>query len=478
MMMKLVVVIFLLMSLIPSISMGTDYLNGRGRFRTETGDGQEFIKDQLIYQATRDLVKKELQSLGLDSDGFFTAYEEKFESYFSKIELDLRKRYKIDDEKKPSAATMKKFKETLRLRRLKAQASYGQLTSILKKFSHKVSRSTDYPMIRYMNLSAVVDRRRLNEIYRNFMFEGENRQFKYLFLSFDYELIDTSWEDLGVVTKKDFTDVLDRTWKGWFEKMAGENVGEVFVGGPQLVQAVDHYLALPSSGHSGNLTEVATDLGDSGLEILKQGFPDSLWVKMKFVIKKVEEESVLGFRHFQMTSSGMLVDLKRKEPILAFESPESNNRYTTKDPQELSSSVATFLYAQPKKHLTGITEFVSKATPAPKKVDLTITGVPHLGVLKDLQNYFSKTGVTLQVDSRLKTYRKSQLLLELSYRGAEKKFLDLFNSWESAKISDDYSLGKNAEEGLSLDLLVLNSDIITNKEATLNEEDSNNANTQ
>ena len=94
------------------------YVAGEGHFSSKEGDSLSFIKSQLLYNAFRDVISKELKSMKLDDRKFWRNYEEKFSQQFEPTAKALKKSFSNKKNRKSKKTT---YKSSLRVKRLTAQ---------------------------------------------------------------------------------------------------------------------------------------------------------------------------------------------------------------------------------------------------------------------------------------------------------------------------------------------------------------------
>ena len=141
------------------------HVEGEGRFYSNDGDSIAFVKKQLLYQAYRDIFSKELQAMNLDHELFWKKYDGKFEEYFNPIHEGLKTKYKISKNYKGNNPS---FEVALRRKRLVLKSKFGRLNRAIRSYSEKkMSRSTQMPNSRYINVTAKVSRKVLNNICRS-----------------------------------------------------------------------------------------------------------------------------------------------------------------------------------------------------------------------------------------------------------------------------------------------------------------------
>ena len=148
----------------------SQYINGEGHFTSEEGDSLNFIRNQLLSSAFKDILSKELKNLGLDADLFWLRYDQKFNQSFEPTKEKLEKQY--------GAQKRKEFKKALRIKRRVAQRNYANIHRAIGQYSvKKTSRSPRFPKSHTISVQAKVNRSVLHRIYLNFTTEAKRNQF-------------------------------------------------------------------------------------------------------------------------------------------------------------------------------------------------------------------------------------------------------------------------------------------------------------
>jgi hypothetical protein len=255
------------------------------------------------------VLNKELQAMGLDAQSFWQKYEVRFQNSFDSVEKKLRSTYGLDGEDKVSSSEFQEFKKKLRYKRLSSIASFGNLARAIESYSIKnMSRSAQAAQSRYLTLEATVNRRMLNSIYSEFMQEGQARFFSQLYLSTKFRLREGSWSDLGVESKVDFTEVVEKHWKSWLSSKLNRSVQEVVITDEDQVQRIQDFLKIPKNSVQTFLVSTEPERDESDVEFvqgeevetqkLESSLANSLWLEMTIDIVKLGEDLLHHQRNF------------------------------------------------------------------------------------------------------------------------------------------------------------------------------------
>ena len=376
------------------------FVKGEARFRSQDEDALSFIKGQLLDKSFRDVLSKEIQAMGLNSDFFWKNFQEKFEEHFRPIHEELREKFE-DDEGKMKAKEREKYQKLLRIKRLKTRSKYGNLSSIIKSYVIKrMSRSLKYPNSRYMRLLAEVDRKRLRDFYTRFVKIGGKREFQSLYLDAEFDLQGLAWSDLGVETKADFTEVIKKHWMSWLKSRLVENIKEF-----KLVDAeTRNKLTLIVNSHS---------LDNPEFKELSKG----LWLKAKLQIRKIGENSLQKKKEFSFKGNYLLLDLKTQKPVDFYDFPKSSHEYSYIDNHQLSSNVASYVYRIPLANFERIGKKLEDLAGKENTLKLEVENVASVQEILELVNLIKEKGIVQNVDAQISLFDSYRALLQLDYNG-------------------------------------------------------------
>lgn len=436
---RLIFLVFTLALFTSVSSFAQQIVQGQGRFNSTSDDSLSFVRSQLLYKAFRDVLNKELKSMGLDAQGFWRKYESRFEKSFESVENELRTEYGLDDDSDVSSSDREEFKEKLRLKRLSSQAAFGNLARAIESYSIKnMSRSAQAAQSRFLTLEAKVNRRMLNSIYSEFMQEGKRRFFSQLYLTPKFRLREGSWSDLGVKSKVDFTEVVEKHWKNWLSSKLSRSVQEVVVTDEDQIQRIQDFLKIPADN-----AETFLGLGDEskedvdldfvqGEEIetqrLESSLANSLWLEMTIDIVKTDENLLHGQRGFSYSGKFLLMDLKTREVLLAYDIDGQEHSYQTQDPQNLSSSIASFVYRMPMGGLEKLAPTLAKVDSRSQSYMLEVKNLTSIRDLELFNEMLSKEGLTEEFDPQVISFDGLNARVKLNFKGERPKALGRLRS--------------------------------------------------
>ncbi len=437
----------------------TNQVEGQGRFQSTEDDSVTFIRSQLIADAVRQVVEKELQAMGLNAGGFFQKLDQRFEDAFQAVHEELKQKYKIDSGETVSVKQKQSYDRELRQRRLTMRAQFGSLARAVTSYSIKnQSRSTQGTSTRFMTINARVDRRILNSIYSDFMREGRARFFQSLLVAVELDLKDGAWTELGVSSSQDFVRVLENYWKTTLTPKLSRQVREVKLVDSDLSNRVQDYLKLPSELEfaqdlvtqeekvegdefvaTENLAEVQVSESES-ITSTSEVLTDSLLLKIRLTLTKVDEDLLLETRQLSFQGDLLLIDLRDQAILQSFDFPIVEQSYPTQDPQALSSAIATAMARIPSAEFDRIPRILNNVRSDRARAQLQLKGLRSLRDYYQFSNLLAQKGLTLDFNPTLKEFNGKEAQIELNYKGDPKQMTDLLKSFHLSNFGEGYEL--------------------------------------
>ncbi len=439
---------FIILSLICINSIfANSYLDGEGRFYAHEGDSLNFIKGQLLYSATRQVLTQEMKKLNLNSELFWEKFDEKFNTYFESVQENLHKKFKMDAEK-VSAKQRTAYTKALRKKRLAVKEEYGNLKRVLTRYAVKrMSRSTRDPNSRYIRIQAQVNRRKLQQIYLKFVTENTKRSFSKLFVSMDFRLESMSWEDTGVAVGDDFVKALRNHWKNDLQEMLSEHFSEIeFTDKPKESELIEFSKLKAETKES--LTSEESENGP--LHELK----DSLWMRLSFNFKKVADNMGAKTKKFVVSSDYLLIDMATKKLVDFNDFGPIEKEYKYKDQRELSSHFASFVYQIPKSRFQMIPNQLASLPVVKNRAIIKVWDYKNLNSLLELQKVFIDRGIKYQFNTSIESMDKEKASVLLEYIGEFEEVKNQLFSLENLKLKTGEIVSfKNNQDPFSLSLV-------------------------
>lgn len=413
----------------------SDYITGEGRFYAQDGDSIQFVKKQLLYNAFRDVLNKELKAEGLDGKSFWENFDQAFEESFEETKEEIKNKYKIVEGEKISPRVKEKYTKELRAKRAALKIKFASIRRAISSYAVKtITRSPKYPKSRYLSLQAKVDRNILNKMYFRFIKNGEGKKYSSLIISPKLILTNLTWEELGVEVKNDLTEVIYGHWKKWYEENLGDFFGEVKIIEGDFVAEITPPAPKEEEEESTDETLEA----EFKEEEVTLGVPLVLTVNIN--LSKDEERLLLKKRKISIASDGILTNQGTRQIIGHFNIPKQTHIFSTEKAQELGSNMASWIYRMPlmefgklKKSLT------SNMTPS-KIAQLKVEGITTISDLFALNKILQEKGVANQVVSKTKTYNGPEARILIYYQGSFDQLEQIVKGIKNLNIKDNKNL--------------------------------------
>ncbi|PIP93203.1 MAG: hypothetical protein COW00_11095 [Bdellovibrio sp. CG12_big_fil_rev_8_21_14_0_65_39_13] len=387
---------------------------GEGRFFSKDEDNLVFIKQQLLYQSFKQILTKEMDTLGLDSKAFWQRYEDQFENYFKPIEESLKEKTKPEE----SAKNRTDFEKALRTQKLNAQARYGRIQRAIQSYSiKKMSRSPQVPNSRFMNVEAKVDRKNLTDLYMSFIKSGSREGYAKLYLMTDFQLVNSTWSDTGVDLESDFTSVVNDHWKKWLLESGGVGISEVIVADNSLISQFENRI------HRSEV--LATEQHEAG----------ELWLKVNLRLNKTNEDNVLQKRTFHVTGEYVLLDSQSNFVLDKGDFPTEIGSFSTQDLHQFSSQLASMIYRMPVSFWGKFSQIISSPIPS-QFLKIKISNIKNVSDAIAISDLINQIGVVKKATAGLVRLRGNEAEIGIRFFGDGSEMLNMLKGLVGREIQN------------------------------------------
>ncbi len=415
-------------------SVGTTVL-GDGQFYAQSDDSLSFVKKQLIYSAFKDVITKELKNLGLDPEPFWQSYDARFEEYFKKPWEDLKQKY--TDKTTGEINDTDKYHKELREKKFTLQSRFGRLDRALISYSEQqMSRSVENASSRYLKISAHVDRKILSEMYRRFLVSGSVRSFSTIYISSSFDLVSTSWQELGVANASDLTDTVNNHWKKWVSENYSGVVAQVFVANDDKINELDKLYRTPRAANIVINESLSTFKSEGDESFTAETSGGTLWVKINIRVSKLSENVATKRREFEIGGDAIVLDIQERNSVSSVDFNKEILSYSTANDHQLSSNIASFIYQRPLEMLTQFKEKVVSMEADSGVVVIDILNIDSIVDLMSFNEYVATKGVVLQLKLSIASYDGKQGKVEVRYSGDREKLISFFKALPEQIISE------------------------------------------
>lgn len=382
-------------------------IEGEGRFVPTGDDSSTFIKEQLQASALREIVTKEMRAMGLDPDSYWQQYDTKFEEYFRPIAAELRQKMNV-----PEGKSTPEFLRAVRGKRLSAYAKFGRLDRCLVGFSDRgVTRNPLRPDERLLTLTARIDRNVLASSYARMTTSTEYKRIKTIYLTFVPVLESVTWEELGVATSTDLTNVVEDTWLKWMqEQMKSENHDvTIEVVPPSQSEKLEKQLKAEPA------------IGDDA----RGPYANAAWLRIQFFIRKTNDDEKTKERSFQINADFVMIDLATQKSLLHADIPNENVTYSTSDGHALSSNLASLIYRMPMVEWANLTKAVSSIPVRSGNVRLTVKKANSVADILEFTEVLNIRAASFRPEATLENFSTRQATIDFNFSGPVEKLQDL-----------------------------------------------------
>lgn len=435
---KIFLLSFSMVMLVSFQAQAAKYVKGNSHFSSVEGDSLVFIKAQLLSKARINIIDQELKKMGHDHLLFWQNYNEKFDQYFEPILDKLQKKMGMDAEdlSQVKEKTKKSYFKRLRYKKLKLKARFGRLDKVIKSFAvEKLSRSSQFPNSRYMRVKALVNRKKLNKIYFKFIRTQENRFFRNVFVTIDFNLNGVTWTDFGVEVENDIRNVVGEHWKRWLVDNLKNIVGDVVLSDndEKLKLAQRFRLPIQEISPVQNVTEDGKM--QEGMALLEDRAPGGLWLKLNVNIKADEKDSLLQIRNCIFSGDFVLIDMSNNRLLSHHDFVSQNlNIFNSSLSTELSSQVAGVIYRLPLDKFVKFPKILSSISNNKRSTTLTIKNAGSMKEIYAFSKLIQEKGVRFDSNFKVNFFSTIKTKGTLNYRGEVNKLSELLLSLDKAPL--------------------------------------------
>tara|TARA_R110000868_G_scaffold80095_3_gene227777 strand:- start:7102 stop:8481 length:1380 start_codon:yes stop_codon:yes gene_type:complete len=422
-------------------------ISGEGRFYAGDDDSLGFVKNQLHYQAVRDVISKELKNMGLDDKVFWQRYESKFGEYFQNIEKQLKEKY-VDASGEVPKDKKVDFEKALRAKRLEAMSRYGRIQGVIASYSVKrMTRSPQNPQSRFYQIEAKTDRRSVNELYIKFTSDEADRKYTTLFVTVDFALSHMTWTDTGVEVGSDFTDVVRDHWRKWLENKFAGQIDEIVFTDDTMQRQLREFLLLPRDLEFNQRLEN----GDSSLSRYGTG----LWLKISMKMDKLREDELLKKREISVDGDVLMIELRTNRSIAQSNFDPEKKLFHTEEAKSFSSSLASMVYSKPLPAFEEARRAMREISMSKQDFHLKIASLTSIQDLLDVGILLTNKGVVHQARTEVVGFDGSKGVLNISFRGGRQNLTSFLRGITGAAVGNGKVLQVNPEKPTEMTLMVI-----------------------
>ena len=361
-----------------------------GRFHVQEGDDPELVKGILIRQATLAAIVKELKNQNLDSVSFLRKLDTLFLNEVEGISERSKKLAKL--------------------------IPFGGVAQALSQYEIKEEGiSKDNPSERFIRLSGKTDPQMIRALYYKIIREGESFRFNSLILIPEFDLSQISLGDIFVENEGILISSLGDSWKKWLSESFSKVVPEVKIGGKELDRMIS--LELKNSKRSPE-------------------FQDTLYLRLKCRVEKVNENLSLGEREFVLRGEYALMNMDTN--VLVDSGNIDEKRFLVQIHSESPASVvASEIYRFPLTSFVNLPKKLDAVNFPKQKTMLQVNGAKSIIKILSLIRLLETEGNSLKLKASLQTYSGSATTsLDLSYQSDSDTFAKFVKSVEQ-KVTDE-----------------------------------------
>ena len=404
-------------------NVSAQFTKGKGQFYTTINDSLTVIKKQLIYLATKDIISKELTSMGFDKDSFWEAYQQSLEKKLDILKENLRKQMLSKDKQ-----LIEKYRQAWRKNHLKAKREHGKLLQVLDSYRvGRVIRSSFNPKVYTLKIEGKISRSKLKKIYFQFSpRQSKARTIDKIYWTLDLSLSQENWSDLTIESKEEVVEKLNKVFIDELDRVLGPSKMELIITDISDFEQIQTH----------------TQRSDFDLNILKEGmtrknqFLNTVWIHLK--LNASISWDVFEFNRKSLDSFGDIIvtDLKYNKPIYVKKIEQKRDIIQSIKRSEFAEKITSLIYKRVISEFIPLKQRLKDLPSNLKRNTVEILNYRNYTHLQNIQEILARAGEKY----RLKTYLKSFILdraqLILEYQGSTDHWWSILSKINGRKLQD------------------------------------------
>ena len=384
------------------------FVDGEGHFFTQEGDGQSFLKKQLLYSSFRDVLTKEMKNLKLDATNFWIQYDKHFNDHFTQVKENLLKKF-YEKNKDQTKLQLKQLRKNIRIREKTARAKFGNIGQAIGQYSIKqMKRISASSSVYYIKIQAKVNQKILNNIYLKFTETNENRVFKKLYLDLNFSIGKMHWKNIGVKDGDHAKTLIVNYWKREILRYTENLVDEVAFVDSFIKENLNKYSEMFFKNYNtyGNVGKGITAFEESE-------FSSSLLIKVKIRIAKSYDLPFFNKSMYKIYGNYILVDLGTNKVVDTMDFPVIEKSFNTA--LSLGSNVISYISSLPIKKIRGLFKTLSKIPPTKDHIVLDVSPYYNINNVLIFLKLLTNKGVRYRLNAEIYNYSINNVKIILEY---------------------------------------------------------------
>lgn len=391
----------------------------------QTFASAEAAKPALLHEAVLEGLKQHASELGIDFATFEGKLKEKFNLWFEDFKTrSLSEKFGKNFAAELSEEQKKEFLTGLEARRSAEFLNFAKLGSLVDNYAFKTVEKNPTPPETWKGTVVLnLNRPKVERMYSRLQTDS-SKVYQKIFIVNEMNLLNLTWQDLGLESEGVFTEPLLTSWNKWFQSNQPSNVEEVVSCTRKCLDDFSKWQALKQG---------------EGMQVPHE-LSNSIWVRVSFNLRKVLYKEEIREWHFVWDGSVLVLDSNTKKIISSTTMNPEKKVWRGLDQKSLNSKLASSLYRSP---LEAFTTTVKKVQDLPRLNRLNrliITGHQKLDDVLLLIDQLKKTGTKINFEVQLDTFSQKEAQVLCFYQGEEKSFTDLLSQVKELKSSHSYKV--------------------------------------
>lgn len=246
-----------------------------------------------------------------------------------------------------------------------------------------------------------------------------------LYLNVDYQLIGTTYTELGVENENDFSKVVSSKWLEWLEKNKPSNISDVVI---------------LSKSEQSKLSDYQKMSSEEMLERTPTIFENSLLLDIQIKVVREKLDKRKKQYTFRYMGSGFLRDLQSNHVIDTYEFNEQVKTYTVTPDVYLANIIVNHVYGMAVGSFPRIISSVKSIANITAVDRVIVENYPNIRTVLSLAELLENRGIRYSLKAQVESISKNRAELIVHYDGKKSDIKSLLMRLKAAKRDLKYTL--------------------------------------
>ena len=413
----------------PFESLFSKFTNAKASFYSTSGDSLKVVKDQLIYLASREIISQELRTMGFNEKAFWKEYDGTLNEKLSSSKKQMLEEIKNKSGKK------EQWKERWRRKKLLIRRRFGNILQVLDSYSvGRIYRATHNRSVRMMSMQGRVNKEKLKKLYFQFQNSSSPRIVEKVYLTFELNLAQGHWKELGIDDEGDLLDSLGEYLIKEFQKTFSDRSLEIVLTDPLEFERIQKHLNMKEQ----KLVSLRAKEND-----VKGHFYNDVWMNVQLNLYVLNELTELRRKAISLGGDISVIELRYNEMVYTKQLEQVKKVIQKKKGILWGNQVGDHIFQRIAPLFIPIKSEVISLSSNIAKTSVSVIGYENYLELKELLNLFQEKGGRYQLKAHLNHFSLRNAVLILEHIGSKRHFENILTSMSGQNLKNGKIISVN-----------------------------------